>query len=359
MKNSPPDMPPAPLPYLPSYEKLEDDEAQTAQELAETMLHISQTVAQDEGRALRSVHAKAHGILRGTLQVLPLPPTLAQGLFAQAATYPVVLRFSTTPGDMLEDAISTPRGVAIKVLQVQGERLDPEDGLQEQDFLMVNAPVFGVPNAKKFLSGLKVVAATTDRAPRAKKLLSMALRGVEAVIEKAGSESCLLKTMGGHPATHPLSETYFSQVPQLHGLYMAKYSLVPVAPQLIGLKEVRLELADQPDALREAVTSFCAYQEGVWELRAQLCVDIQRMPIEDASVLWSEELSPYVPIARLTMPAQTAWDATQAPSADEKLSFSPWRGLAAHRPIGSIMRVRRMAYATSSAFRQRFNEIKG
>lgn len=346
-----------PIPYQPAYEVSPDDELQTAQALADTMLQISKTVVQGGGQALRSVHAKAHGILRGTLQVLALPPELAQGLFAQAAVYPVALRFSSTPGDLLDDAVSTPRGVAIKVMQVAGERLDPDDGLQEQDFLMVNAPVFGASNAKQFLAALKVVAATTDRAPRAKKLLSMALRGVETLVEQTGAESQALKALGGHPATHPLGETYFTQVPLLHGRYMAKYTLVPVSGELRALQDERLKLAGQPQALRDAMNRFCAAHGGVWELRAQLCVDVQRMPIEDASVPWPEALSPYVPVARLTVESQTAWGDAMAAADDAQLSFSPWRGLAAHRPIGSIMRVRRLAYARSSAFRHRYNGI--
>ena len=32
-------------------------------------------------------------------------------------------------------------------------------------------------------------------------------------------------------------------------------------------------------------------------------------------------------------------------------AFNPWHGLAAHRPIGSIMRARMMAYPRSAQFR--------
>jgi len=42
------------------------------------------------------VHAKSHGLLQGELRVLDgLPKSLAQGVFARPATYPVVLRIST------------------------------------------------------------------------------------------------------------------------------------------------------------------------------------------------------------------------------------------------------------------------
>lgn len=350
--------PRAPLPYSPEYEALEDDEAQTTQELMEAMRRISETVAKDEGHAFRSVHAKTHGILHGTLEVLPLPAEFAHGVFARPATHPVTLRLSSTPGDLLDDQVSTPRGIAIKVQETEGTRLDPADGLREQDFLMVNGPVFNAPTARKFLKSLKLLAATTDKAPNAKKLLSAALRAIETVLEKAGSESATLKAMGGHPATHPLGETYFTQVPLLLGPYMAKLSLAPVAPQLTALKGAPVDLSGSSHALRDAVVRHFAAQGGTWELRAQLCVDIERMPVEDASVQWPEELSPYVPLAILTLPAQAAWDDARSPAEDNELSFSPWRGLEAHRPIGSIMRVRRPAYPAGAGFRQQFNAGK-
>lgn len=344
----------APLTYRPEYESAEDNEAQTTEEMVDAMLRISQTVAADEGHAFRSVHAKTHGILHGTLQVLALPPQLAHGLFARPASHPVTLRLSSTPGDLLDDKVSTPRGLAIKVLEVDGARLDA-DGLREQDFLMVNGPVFNAPTAKKFLRSLKLLAATTDKAPNAKKLLSAALRALEAVVEKAGGESATLKAMGGHPATHPLGEAYFTQVPLLLGPYMAKLSLVPVTPGLAALKDAPVDLSESSHALRNAVSDHIAAHGGTWELRAQLCVDLEKMPIEDASVEWPEELSPYVPVARLTVAPQASWDEASSPAEDDALSFSPWRGLQAHRPIGSIMRVRRPAYVMAAAFRQRFN----
>ena len=346
-----------PVPYHPQYEALEEDEAQTTQELVETMRRISETVAADEGRAYRSVHAKGHGIVHGTLEVLPLPPTLAHGLFAQPGSYPVTLRLSSTPGDLVDDAVSTPRGLALKIYEVQGERLDPNDGLQEQDFVMINGPVFNAASAKKFLQNLKLLAATTDKAPNAKKLLSAALRALDSVAEKVGVDSATLKALGGHPATHPLGETYFTQVPQLLGPYMAKFSLAPITPSLTALKDAPVDLSDS-NALRNAISSYFSSHGGEWELRAQLCVDVERMPIEDAAVEWPETLSAYLPVARIRIAAQPSWQAASSEQADNQLAFSPWRGLQAHRPIGSVMRVRRAAYAMTAAFRQQFNADK-
>ena len=115
---------PAPVIYQPGFETRSPQEAETIAELIETLRSISETTLEDGGHALRSVHAKSHGLLQGELTVLEgLPPELAQGVFAKVASYPVVLRFSTTPGDILDDSVSAPRGLGIKLIGVEGERL--------------------------------------------------------------------------------------------------------------------------------------------------------------------------------------------------------------------------------------------
>jgi hypothetical protein len=347
-----------PLRYQPSFESLEEDEAETTRELKEALHRISEIVHKDEGHAYRSVHAKSHGLLLAELKVLDgLPERLAQGLFARPGTYPVAMRLSTSPGDLLDDAISTPRGVALKIVGVEGDRVSGSEGDVTQDFLMVNGPVFSAPTAKAFLRPLKLLAATTDKAPGLKKVLAAALRGLETIVEKAGGQSATLKTMGGHPETHILGETFYSQVPVMYGPYMAKLSLAPVSPELVALTNAPLELKDKPDGIREAVLSHFARNGGEWELRVQLCTDVEAMPIEDASVEWPEDRSPYVTVARLSAKPQVSWSAARSAAVDDGMSFSPWHSLAAHRPIGSVMRVRKAAYEMAAQFRSAANGV--
>ena len=75
---------------------------------------------------------------------------------------------------------------------------------------MADSPAFAAANAKKFLSNLKILAATTDKAPQAKKALSTVLRGIEAGIESTGAQSGLLRTLGGHPADHILGARFYA-----------------------------------------------------------------------------------------------------------------------------------------------------
>lgn len=347
-----------PLAYDPIYEVLEQDEAQTQQELINTLLGISEVTFKDSGHATRSVHAKSHGLLLGEIEVLDhLPPHLAQGMFAKAATLPVVIRFSTIPGDMLDDKVSVPRGLALKVVGVEGVRLMGSEDAKTQDFVLVNGPAFSTSKAKKFLSSLKLLATTTDKAPGLKKALSTVLQGTEKLIEAVGGESATIKSMGGHPETNILGEIYFSQAPILYGEYMAKISLVPISDALKQLKNAPVDLTDKPNGLREAVVDFFSVNTAEWELRVQLCTDLVSMPIEDSSVVWPEELSPYIAVARIIVKPQVAWSDARSSAVDDGMSFNPWHGIVAHRPIGSIMRLRKMAYEMSVRFRAERNGL--
>jgi hypothetical protein len=109
--------------------------------------------------------------------------------------------------------------------------------------------------------------------------------------------------------------------------------------------------------MREAVTEFFAHGAGPgqWEVRVQLCTDIKKMPIEDGSVTWPEDESPYIAVARISVAPQTVPGEPQLHAADDRLAFSPWHGIAAHRPLGSLMRVRQAVYAASSDFRAQRN----
>src|SRR5216683_4198911 len=72
---------------------------------------------------------------------------------------------------------------------------------------------------------------------------------------------------------------------------------------------------------------------------------------DDASKAWDEAKSAYLTVARLDVPKQEIWSETPRQAVDDGMAFSPWNGLAAHQPVGSIMRTRRLAYPASANFR--------
>jgi hypothetical protein len=245
--------------------------------------------------------------------------------------------------------------LALKIIGVEGPRLVENEGGATQDFVLANGPAFTSAAAKKFLGNLKLLAATTDRAEGAKKAASAVLRGFETVIEAFGHKSSTLTSLGGQRETHILGDTFYSQVPLLWGPYMAKVSVAPVSPELRALTDAPISVNGKPNGIREAVVNFFHRTGAEWELRVQLCTDLESMPIEDASVPWPEDHSPYVPVARITIPPQVAWSDAKSATIDDRLAFNPWHGLTAHRPIGSIMRARKMAYRQSAQARAQRN----
>ena len=63
-----------PIPFAPSLETHEPDEAKTTQELVDTLQKISAITYKDGHHALRGVHAKSHALLEGEMTVLPNLP---------------------------------------------------------------------------------------------------------------------------------------------------------------------------------------------------------------------------------------------------------------------------------------------
>ena len=340
--------------YSPDLDKPHKEEKQTADEISKTMSETDKTFA-DGGHALRSVHAKSHGILEGEFEVFGgLPGPLAQGIFAEPSTYPVVMRFSTIPGDLLDDSISTPRGLAIKIIGVEGERLEGSEQDSNQDFVMVNGPTFNAPNAKAFHKSLKLLAPTTDRIPGVKKGVSAVMRTVEKTLEVFGGESALAKALGGEPPTHILGETFYSQLPIRYGDFVAKVQVAPVSPDLTVLAGKTIDIG-RPDILRELVVDHFSSNTSVWEFRVQLCADLETMPIDDPTKRWDEAKSPFVAVARLTVQPQPAWSKARSEAVDDGMSFSPWHGIDGHRPLGELMRIRKEVYDRSQRFRSERN----
>ncbi len=348
----------SPVRYMPTLEHPAPDEAQVTAEISQTMDKIQEKTFADSKHALRCVHAKSHGLLIGELTIRDnLPPEFAQGLFSKAAKYKVVMRLSTTPGDILEDSISTPRGLAVKVIGVPGERVAGSADDATQDFVLIDSPVFQCPDLKGFLNSLNLLEPTTDRMKSMKKLTSAVARGAEAVVEAVGGKSAALTSLGGHPETHILGETFYSATPILYGDYVAKIGVIPVSPNLTELTDKRLTNNGEPNMLRNLVVDFFLQNAASWEIRVQLCTNPETMPIEDASVQWPEAESPYITVGRIDVARQDAWHIERIDAIDERLSFSPWHALAAHRPLGAINRARKPAYAASASFRAEHNHL--
>ena len=122
-----------------------------------------------------------------------------------------------------------------------------------------------------------------------------------------------------------------------------------VAPLCCGPYAVRVRLkpaGNPPPAARskdivEDMRERLAVGPLTWDLELQFFVDEAITPIEDASKAWPDTETPIVTVARLTLPQQGV-DA--AANEAEAAKFDPWSGLAAHCPLGELMRARKVAY---------------
>jgi catalase len=349
------------LTYTDAVEQPAANEAVIFDELSRTMQHITRTMASRYRHAYRPVHAKSHGILVGTLTVLEgLPEPLAQGMFAHAGMYPVIMRFSTNPGDLLSDKVSSPRGLAVKVLGVQGETVANHAGNTTQDFVCVDGDVFSAPDPAGFLDQIKLFDKTLETPEGIKHAVSVTARAVNSVIGVVGLHSATLEGVGA-PAVHILGESFTTVAPLRYGNYVAKVGFAPASENLKKLTGESIDLGDDYNALEELIKKFFRHEDAVWEVKVQLALEEtgaekdKKFPVEDASKEWPKEESPWQTVARITVKAQDTYSDERQRFVDEQISFTPWHALAAHRPLGGVMRSRLKAYEEASKYRAQRN----
>lgn len=345
--------------YSDSVEVGQPNEAEDTQDVINAFREMSQFAFEKHRHAGRGAHAKSHGILKGELQVYDnLPAELRQGMFRMARTYPVILRYSSAPGDVTPDGIASFRGLAIKVIGVEGEKLSPAaPNAVTQDFLMINAKAFAVADIAAFNKQLQLLAKVIKQPEELQKLATTAARVGSVPLRAIGAD--IVGGIAGNamPQTHILGEIFTTTAALRYGDYIAKLGAVPVSQNLRALMGTSID-TNNPSILRDLVVEFFRHHTAEYELCAQLCTNLERMPVEDASIEWPEDESPYRPIAHITIPAQEACSPARRVYGDDVLSFSPFHCLAEHRPLGSVMRARRQAYDDSSRYRHEMNAVK-
>ncbi|WP_457787296.1 catalase family protein [Pseudomonas sp. PL-6] len=303
----------------------------------------------DNTRVLRDAHAKAHGCVKAEVQVLEdLDESLRHGVFSEPGhTWQAWMRLSNGNAYPQFDRARDARGMAIKLLEVPGEKLMKSPAhAGEQDFVMFNHPVFFVRDVAEYRSnfaaqadGKKVLAFLPSWDPRSWEIRHLIIA---------------LKTLAPAPES-PVATTYNSIAPFKLGPHNIKYRVVP-APQHCPPYQLPEQNSALPNFLRNAL-----YQQLSLD-RAPACFELQvqrqnpqyYMPIEDTSVEWDEKIAPFESVARISVPAQD-FDSREQNLFCDNLSFNPWHALPEHRPIGGINRLRQAVYEAVSAYRHQRN----
>ena len=284
----------------------------------------------------RALHRKQLLALRASFEVLPdLPEYARHGLFARPASYDALVRLSNGGTDRARDATPDIRGFAIKVRGVRGQGALGKP-TEAQDFLLINQEKFGFPKSEEFV-GL-VMAASKGNGALLRYLVSR--YGFFGAIKLMKQFAAAL----GKKFTGFATERMHSAAPIACGPYAARVRLLPARDK---------RLADASSDWAADFGRQLASGPLVHELQLQFFVDEQRTPIEDASVDWGEHVSPYVTVARLTIPQQSLDDAAAAGLMKEveQAVFDPWDALAEHRPLGDVMRARKAVYFASQQTR--------
>jgi len=152
-----------------------------------------------------------------------------------------------------------------------------------------------------------------------------------------------------------LLSTYWTMGAVRHGDYIAKVRFAPVPAFADKVVQRDLDLESAAEVFRPALIAELRERPYEFDIQVQLCADLVQMPVEDLTVEWREQLSPFVTVAKLRLPRQDISDDDNLAKMDA-LSFTPWRVTAEHAPLGNIMRVRKEVYRRSSILRHKLNQ---
>ncbi|WP_438826764.1 catalase family protein [Pseudomonas koreensis] len=329
-------------------EQIPEGEAAMTQSVIQTAVRIVDQ-HRESTRYLRDAHAKAHGCVKAQVQVLPdLAQELRRGVFSEPGKiWQATMRLSNGNAYPQFDSMRDARGMAIKLHDVQGQSLlDDRQGLHEQDFVMFSHPNFFVSDVAEYRQN---VAAQAD----GKKVMAF-FPGWDPRTWQVRHLFIALATLSPPPDS-PTLTTYFSVSPYKFGEANAKFRVAP-DPGNCPAYALPKQNQDLPNFLRSALTQ----QLSTDRVPACFVLQIQRqdahkfMPIEDTSIEWRERDAAFETVARITLPPQD-FDTPALNLQCDNLSFNPWFGIEAHRPIGGINRLRKAVYEAVSDYRHSRN----
>ncbi|MFE4016303.1 catalase family protein [Streptomyces sp. NPDC059101] len=360
------EMSPRFIPYTPDVEVEEPGFDANLQTIIARMEHYitGSVAAEGTGQAVRDAHAKGYGLVRGEVQILDgLPEEYAQGIYAVPGRHDAVLRFSNgSPHAGADARLGRATGLGLKMFDVDGPTLlDDEPDTRTFDYNTINAPVFFCNTLRHYLFiqelFLDANAYMAEGARGRHRFYRdyVTGKGMLAEDDWAWEEFLAFLRVSQRPLVNLLLSTYTTMAAVRHGDYIAKVRIAPDPACAAIVAERRMDVTSAAEVFRPALAAELGKRPYTFDLQVQLCVDLERMPVEDVTVEWPEELSPYVTVAKLRLPQQDISGAENLRRMDA-LSFTPWRVTAAHRPLGRMMRARKEVYRRSSLLRHRLNQ---
>ncbi|MFT3908521.1 MAG: catalase family protein [Ferruginibacter sp.] len=318
-------------------EYIEPNEEQHTQELIDLIIKNLQKTYHP-GKTLRQFHAKMHGFVEAVFTVNnDLPQHLQYGFLQPGRSYKTWIRFSNGNTKPLHDRKPDLRGMAIKILNVEGEILVQDEKMpQSQDILLVSYPTLMSHNIAAFRAPIRAICGGKL------SLLFFALNPF--------NWPTLMRTLRSmQKMDNPLVHQYWSMAPSRLGTatQAVKYSAVPATTPVI----TNIDKTDR-DYLRKVMQEELNSHDFSFHFMIQLQDDAVSMPIEDPTVEWK---SPFIKVATITIPKQI-FNSAERNTMGENASYSPWHSLEAHQPLGGINRARKKVYAAVAAWRLKENK---
>ncbi|HEX8748990.1 MAG TPA: hypothetical protein VF717_17575 [Pyrinomonadaceae bacterium] len=320
-------------------------EQELFQDFASRVIAAQQREAAEQagGTLMRGFHAKLHAGLLAEFKVPDNLPAFARfGVFSEPRVFPAVVRFSNGTPIRQPDKRPEPRGMAIKLIGVPGDKLPPgkRDDVT-QDFLATSHSVTStVRDARQFIAFIE--------AGRKPGLMPVNLARAVGAVEALRILFALVRTVVLSRVHSLATEHYAGTAPIKLGPSAVKFTVRPAEGTERAARRQRTD-----NFLRDELADRLRKGDLMFDFVVQFYVDDKRTPIEDTSIRWEPKNAPFVKVAQLRIPSCNLDDPLINARSDviNQYSFSPWHTIEEHRPLGNVMRARRVAYQASATLR--------
>ena len=307
------------------------DEERVVKEMVREMIEELDRIYTDT-KMLRQVHTKMHGCVKAEFTVDgDIPEAYKVGVFKEAKTFPAWIRFSNGHGWAQADNKRDQRGMAIKLMNVPGEKLlDIAKNSTSHDFILASSSTFFTRNLHDFRKFLRAVASENKSA-----LLLYFLSHFKT----------LLKTIKlTTTCKHVLSIPFYSVSPYRFGdeTRAVKYCVRPSAGNIMEYTDEK-----DPDYLKKNMVATLSKHHVCFDFCVQFQTDPVAMPIEDHLVEWK---SPFIKLATIKIPKQI-FNTDEQNTFGDNMAFNTWHSIAEHQPLGSLIRGRKEIYKELYTYR--------
>lgn len=296
----------------------------------------SLTKTYQQGEFKRMFHPKMHGLVKAQF-IIPdnLPAHLKIGLFEKPSRYDAWVRFSNANKFPEKDWQKNLRGMAIKLMGVEGVKLlAHEKKTKTFDFLLASYPTLQIGSVKDTYHFMKAFTSPVLI------FIWYSLTHPRKTLHSIRQFSL---------CNNLFSEKYYSMGAFKFGAVKAvKYAVFPNSET----SDKQIDKNDE-NFLNTRLVRDLKNKEMKMDFMIQFQEDPKKMPVEDPRVEWK---STYHKIAEIRFPIQQFNSSSQR-EYGENLSFTPWHCIEPHKPLGAPNRTRKFVYEAISEFRRAQNGI--